>query len=610
MAAASSSCIRKTCPDPKNHLSNWLPSGPTENPHSALPARYIGFHHAHGFALDRPGPLQNTSGVTRLHSPLSAQIREAHAACTEAHSTGAPIDEVVAWRAERRMAVPRRAILAGVAASVAVPARRARAADAPKVVIVGAGLAGLACARALWVEHGIPASIYEWSGRVGGRVQTLRGYFADGITAEQHGQFISSEHRRMRRLAAISGLSLADANIHLGKDTNDTGWYRGARYTYAQLAADWQKYAWRLFRKAHRAAPFATWQSASPAARRWDNMSVTDWVRTYIPGGLDNPLGGLCLADVISEYGSAPDRQSALNLIYILGEDASRPDGMQPRDAPEVAGTNEKFQVVGGNDLIVSGLVGDLPQDTINLGNQLLAVRQTPSGRLVCSFQAGAGTVDVRADHVVLTIPPTTLRDVALTNIPLMAVQERAIAGATLGKNAKIFMQVKGRPWVADGYDGTVLTDQAVCGGWDAGNTQPGGRGAHANGMFVGYPGGEPGESLARRYGLTDEAGPAPAALVNDTLAQLEPIFPGMTAAWQTGPQLAYVNDGNIDPYLRGAYSNFLVGQYTSFCGAQSLPAGNVHFAGEHTSVEYQGYMEGAVQSGLRAAREIVDTLR
>jgi monoamine oxidase len=86
---------------------------------------------------------------------------------------------------------------------------------------------------------------------------------------------------------------------------------------------------------------------------------------------------------------------------------------------------------------------------------------------------------------------------------------------------------------------------------------------------------------------------PAPAAMVADTLAQVEPILPGISAAWAAGPQRAWVNDRNIDPFIRGAWSNFLVGQYTSFAGAQSLRAGNLHFAGEHTSLEFQGFMEG-----------------
>jgi monoamine oxidase len=264
--------------------------------------------------------------------------------------------------------------------------------------------------------------------------------------------------------------------------------------------------------------------------------------------------------------------------------------------------------VVGGNDQIISGLVADLPSGAIEYGHRLIAVRQRSDRSLVCTFDTPSATREITADHVVLTIPPTTLRDVELRGIDLLPVQRRAIAGATLGNNAKIFIQVEGRPWIADGFTGTVLTDKPVCGGWDASNTQHGGLGAHARAIFVGYPGGTPGATLAARYGLTfgDDAGPAPPAMVADTLAQLEPIYPGIGAAWRAGPRLAYVNDGNIDRYLLGAYSNFLVGQYTSFCGGQSLRAGNLHFAGEHTSVAFQGYMEGAVRSGLRAAAEIV----
>jgi monoamine oxidase len=555
-----------------------------------------------------PMPLSASPHAMKcsFHSPLTRKLREAHAACKEAEATGAPIDEVSAWRAERQARLPRRAVLAGAAAALAAP-RRARAACAPSVVVVGAGIAGLACARALWRHAGIAASVYEWNSRVGGRINTLRGYFANGITAEQHGQFISSEHRRMRQLAAHYGLTLDDANAHYG-DTKDTGWYRGERYSAAELARDWQEYAYRLFRDAVTKAPVPTWRHGTPTAREWDRLSVTEWVERYIPGGTKSKLGGLCLADSVGENGSPPDRQSALNLIYLLGYDTSRPSGYQPRFYPEVSGTDEKYVVAGGNDQITTALAGDLPSAAINLGYQLLAVRETAGRRLTCVFQSGSGVVEVTADHVVLTIPPTTLRDVDLTGIRLLPVQKRALAGATLGNNAKILIQVAGRPWIDAGYSGDVLTDELVCGGWDASNPQPGGRGHHADAVWVGFPGGRPGETLASRYGLTMgiPAQPAPPAMVTDTLAQMEPILPGLTAAWAAGPQKAWVNDGNIDPFMRGAWSNFLVGQYTSFAGAQSLPAGTLHFAGEHTSLAYQGFMEGGLESGLRAAAEII----
>jgi len=558
----------------------------------------------------RPAPRQVTGGRMRksYHAQLTAMLREAHAAAIESHVSGAPIDEVTAMRAERNEAVQRRRVLAGLgAAALAALFGTARASGTkPSVVIVGGGLAGLACARALWLNRGIAASIYEWDNRVGGRVQTLRGYFANGLYAEEHGQFISSEHVRMRALAREYGLTLANANANL-HGAPATGWYAGQRYTQAALNADWQGYAWKLFHDAVIAAPGATYLHANATARAWDHMSVTDWVDQYIPGGTSSPLGALCLADVISEYGSPPERQSALNLIYILGYDASRPGGYQARNAPMVAGTDEKYQVAGGNDQIIAGLVNDLPQGTINLGYQLLAVRETPHRTYISTFQVGSGTVDVASDHVVLTLPPPPLRDVDLSRVNLNALQQRCIATAALGNNAKIFIQVAGVPWAAAGYNGTVLTDELVCGGWDASNTQAGGYGKGADGVLVGYPGGKPGATLAARYGIAygDDSAPAPPAMVADTLAQLEPILPGISAAWQAGPQLAYCCDGNLDPHLRGAYSNFLVGQYTVICGAQSLRAGNLHFAGEHTSLAFQGYMEGAVQSGLRAAKEI-----
>jgi monoamine oxidase len=543
-----------------------------------------------------------------LHTRLSTMLREAHAACAEAEATGAPIDEVTAWRAERRAALPRRAVLAGATAAVVAPIRRARAANAPSVVIVGAGLAGLSCARALWQQNGIAASVYEWNTRVGGRVQTLRGYFADGINCEMHGEFISSEHTLMRGLAAAYGLTLGNADGHLTSDQQDIGIYAGQPYTPAALNADWQNTAYKLFRDAVKLAPSATYKHASPTARVWDHMSVTDWVQRYIPDGVDSPFGAFCLADVISEYGSPPEKQSALNLLYILGYNTSSRSGYQDKQAPLPAGTDEKYQVNGGNDLIIAGLAGDLPSGAINLGYQLLAVRETPGKQFISTFQAGAATIDVTSDHVVLAIPPTTLRDVDLTRVKLSPLQQKCIAEATLGNNAKIFLQFQGRPWISDDLSGNLLTDEPVCGGWDAGNTQPRGVGPHARGLYVGFPGGKPGATLATRYGLAygNDAGPAPAALVTDTLAQLEKVFPGVTASYQAGPRLAYVNDGNVDVHLRGAYSNFLVGQYTAIGGAGALPAGNLHFAGEHTSLEYQGFMEGGVQSGLRAASEIV----
>ena len=152
-----------------------------------------------------------------------------------------------------------------------------------------------------------------------------------------------------------------------------------------------------------------------------------------------------------------------------------------------------------------------------------------------------------------------------------------------------------------------MLTDEGLDGGWDASFFQqakhPG-----ATEIYIAAPGGRTGQRLAGNYGLKfgHYEGPAPAAMVADALAELEPIFPGITEAWRRGPRLAYVNDGNIDPHLLGAWAQYNVGQYTGFSGVEKEPEGNIHFAGEHTSLGYQGFMEGAVRSGYRAANEIM----
>src|ERR1700761_5243210 len=143
-------------------------------------------------------------------SILTGMVREASAACHEARASGAPIDEITSMRAERAPA--RRDVLigAGVAASSLVMPHKSFAADKPRVLIIGAGAAGLTCAYELWNSRGIQAKVFDWNNRVGGRIQTLRDYFANGQTTEQHAEFISSEHVHTLNLVKKCGLTIED----------------------------------------------------------------------------------------------------------------------------------------------------------------------------------------------------------------------------------------------------------------------------------------------------------------------------------------------------------------------------------------------------------------
>jgi monoamine oxidase len=97
------------------------------------------------------------------------------------------------------------------------------------------------------------------------------------------------------------------------------------------------------------------------------------------------------------------------------------------------------------------------------------------------------------------------------------------------------------------------------------------------------------------------------ATYANAWLKQLESVFPGITNQW-TGK--ATLSTPFLDPLLNCSYSYWKPGQYVGFSGYEGVAQGNVHFAGEHCSVNFQGYMEGGAAEGVRAASEILALLK
>ncbi len=571
-------------------------------------------------------------------SPAARALRRAQAAHRYARRTGCDIGEATSTLAEREAAAPgagaaeagaagcraarsgadtggrlsrrqvlRGAAVAGLAAAVPAgalrpPAARAGARPDQRVVIIGSGIAGLGCAFRLWASRGVASEVYEYNpARAGGRIDTLRGFFDGGQYAEEHGEFISSEHTAMRRLAAGFGLTLDDVNAYPPHTRAADYRFRfdGRFWPQAALDREWHDWGWRLFHDAAFVkAPWPTLLGTHTAwARRWDHTPATEWIERNIPGGLGSNFGRLCVAILLDEYGGPVAEQSALNLIYLLGSYDSVPSGRQPRRSPQLSATDEKWHIRDGNDQLIRGLLSRLPGGTVRLGERLEAVRSRGHGRYTCTFSCGATTHDVHADHVVLALPFTKLREVELRGIELPGPQLRAIREEPLGTNAKIAMQFSRRVWNADHWTGNLYTDGIVQGGWETTVDQPG-----EPGILIALPGGETGAGLGRRYGLTRYQGPAPEAMARDFLACFERNFPGVRRAYHGR---AYYAWSAGDPHTGGAYSYLKTGQYTAFNGIQGRRSGNLHFAGEHTSVNFQGYMEGALRSGYRCAAEI-----
>jgi monoamine oxidase len=289
---------------------------------------------------------------------------------------------------------------------------------------------------------------------------------------------------------------------------------------------------------------------------------------------------------VLSEFGGEPDDNSALNLVYLLGD--------APRRTPfPFAGTDERWHVAGGNDLVISRMVAELPADAIETGTHLLAARDGAGSTSVLTFQRDHHTFEVVADMVVFALPFKILRTLDLSRLTLSARKRRAIARQGLGTNSKLHVQVRGNPWVDSGRSGGAYSDPASFQvAWDETVGQPG-----AHSVLLGYLGGAAGVPHAG-----PAHGPSPAADVTRLLGQVEPIFPGVSAAYEGK---AYRDAWALDPLHRGAYSYYRPGQYTDFAGYEKQREGNRFFCGEHTSVQFQGYMEGAIRTGERAAAEI-----
>jgi monoamine oxidase len=226
-------------------------------------------------------------------------------------------------------------------------------------------------------------------------------------------------------------------------------------------------------------------------------------------------------------------------------------------------------------------------------GTSLVAVRRNAGGTYTLTFSSGRRPTDVLADKVVFALPFSILNAaVDVTRAGFSDLKRTAIRELAMGSNSKLNLQFGSRPWTGLGCNGETYSDRGYQATWEVSRAQPG-----ASGILVDYTGG----TAADAFGSG-----TPAAHAAQFLAQVEPVLPGLSATWNGR---ATVDWWAGNPYSRGSYSYWQVGQYTRFAGIEGVQEGNAHFCGEHTSIEAQGYLEGAVESGERAAAEVVANL-
>ena len=479
-----------------------------------------------------------------------------------------------------------------MATMTGLPPRATAAKPSPSslsVGIVGAGLAGLACADML-KNRGIRATVYEAANRAGGRCWSLRGLFP-GQVAERGGEHIDTLHRTMLGYARRFELAIEDVNKEPGEV-----FYRfyGQRYSEAAVVAEFRDFISVMRVDLNRLSQEVTATSHTTDDVILDRTSLL----AYLEGrnGAGVPAGPVAKAAIIAayeaEYGLGAAEQSCLNFLLFIHADR------RSTFTPFGVFSDERYHLVDGNDRIVEGLTRELPGQVTH-GHRLARVRRLSDGRIDLTFEYASHTVTVTHDVVVLAIPFTTLRQVELDpNLGLPATQRQAITGLGYGMNAKMMVGFSRRVWQPHGGNGTSYSDlpnhQTT---WEANPTL----GSETRGILVDYSSGQRGTRLN------------PAAAQGEAqvfLQDLDRLYPGArdAAAVINERYLVHLEHWPSNPLTLGSYTCYRPGQFTTMAGLEGLPVGNLLFAGEHTNsfYEWQGFMEGAALSGIAAAQSIL----
>jgi monoamine oxidase len=522
-------------------------------------------------------------------TPLARRVVEASSLAREAWERDLEVDKVISERISRRELL-RKAGTVGLAGAGALalgrlPKATAAGTPQPRIAVIGAGLAGLTCAYRL-KQAGYLATVYEASDRVGGRCWTIRGAFDDGQIAEHGGELIDQGHTNIRQLAQELGFTLDNLLAAQVNGTEDFFYFDGADYSFAD-ATDDLKDIWQQLHKDVSAASYPTlYNNFTPRGFELDHMSITDWINAFVPAsahgydvgpGMQSKLGQLIDVAYNIEYGAESNIQSSLNMLYLL---AYSGQGQLRIFGP----SNEKYHVKGGNDQIPQALASILG-DQIVLGAELTAIAQNRDGTYSLSFRKGGKATIV--DRVVLALPFSLLRSVEYSRANFGALKDTAIRNLPMGTNSKLHVQFTDRHWNPLGNNGNTFSDRGYQNTWEVTRAQPG-----RSGILVDYTGGDIGASFGSG---------TPDSRARQFLSQIEPILPGLSAKYNGK---ATVDFWTAYPWTKGSYSYWKVGQYTGFSGVEKERRGKVHFCGEHTSQDFQGYLNGGVETGERVANE------
>lgn len=466
----------------------------------------------------------------------------------------------------------------------------ARGSESPKpsqsggepVAILGAGLAGLTAAYRL-LKAGIPCEIFEGSERTGGRVLTKTGFNEDAMFCELGGELVDSNHADLIAIARELQVEIQELK---GEDKGvDLYFFGGKHYADEQLIPLFQPFAQKL--AADVKGIYDAEANFTEKATRFDRISLAEYL-TQTGKGVEKWVVDLLRVAYTIEYGRDAGEQSSLNLIALLQADTS--------EGFKVFGeSDESKRIQGGSSSLPNALAKALEGKVkINNGHRLVKMAQS-GPNMTLSFATEGSSKTVKFARVICALPFTMLREVeGVKALALGLKKQEAIAHLGYGNNAKVMYGFTERWWrnpavkLPASSNGSIFTDLPLQCTWESSRGQAGKRGILTN--YLGGTGAKP-FTTERFDKFRDE---------------LNLILPGISGKFDG--KRALMNWPEYK-FTRGSYTCPLVGQYTTLLKVTGEPEldGRLIFAGEHTSGDFSGFMNGAVQSGNRAAREIIE---
>ncbi len=473
----------------------------------------------------------------------------------------------------------RRASAGGAGAMLAACAGTPGRSEEP-VAVVGGGVAGLTAAYRLQ-KAGQRVHLYEAGSRLGGRIFTRRQFNADGQFVELGAELVDSGHKDLIRLARELGLRVQ--NLVKGERGRDTFWFGGRRYSEHEVVRAFRPLGGRIAADAE--GVYDAKGDFTEKARQLDQISLADYLadrgRDCEPWVIE-----LLVAAYEPEFGIEVERQSSLNLVDFINPDAA--DGFQ------VFGeSDEAWRIEGGNSSLPEALHAAITGKVDLRLERRLRRLDDEGDKIRLEFATEKGPAAYSYDRVILALPFTVLRHVGgIDDLPLSAGKKRCIREMGYGNNVKVFRSFRSRVWrqaaEEPAANGSVFSDaRSFQNVWETSRGQAGERGLITNLL---------GGTRAARYSE---------AAMSGYLDELDAVFAGIKAAYDG--KAGSMNWPKVATAL-GSYSAPLVGQYTWIYAASPTPEldGRLLFAGEHTSLVSPGFMNGGVESGNRAARQVL----